>query len=132
MIEPLFQTMTRLRTLFLALTIAATSVAVPRLPMRRTMRPHRPRLPPSQEHATPAAEHATPAEVDIITPHISDSYDIELPYWKPPFAKHVCLGRHECRPHGAACSGIRCTSAACSGRRPNTWSCCSSRPRWRP
>jgi F-type H+-transporting ATPase subunit a len=55
-----------------------------------------------QEHATPAAEHATAAEVDIITPHITDSYEIELPYWKPPFAKHFCLGRqnadHTCGP----------------------------------
>ena len=56
-----------------------------------------------QEHATPAAEHATPAEVDIITPHITDSYEIEIPYWKPPFAKHFCLGQlneatHECGP----------------------------------
>ena len=48
----------------------------------------------AQEHATPAAKHATPEEVDIITPHITDSYEIELPYWKPPFAKHFCLGRH--------------------------------------
>lgn len=32
--------------------------------------------------------------VDIITPHITDSYDMEVPYWKPPFAKHFCLGRH--------------------------------------
>jgi len=32
---------------------------------------HAPTAP--QEHATPAAEHATPAEVDIITPHITDS-----------------------------------------------------------
>ena len=55
------------------------------------------------EHATPAAEHATPEAVDIITPHIMDGYDMELPYWRPPFAKHVCLGRmneatHECGP----------------------------------
>jgi F-type H+-transporting ATPase subunit a len=32
--------------------------------------------------------------VDIITPHITDAYDMELPYWKPPFYKHVCIGRH--------------------------------------
>jgi F-type H+-transporting ATPase subunit a len=55
-----------------------------------------------QEHATPAAEHATPADVDSITPHITDSYELELPYWKPPFAKHFCIGRHvsehECGP----------------------------------
>jgi len=42
------------------------------------------------------------ADVDIITPHITDSYEMELPYWKPPFAMHVCLGRHvgehECGP----------------------------------
>jgi F-type H+-transporting ATPase subunit a len=59
----------------------------------------------TQEHApAPAARltsdgdtvRAETAEgpVDIITPHITDSYDMELPYWKPPFAKHVCLGRH--------------------------------------
>jgi F-type H+-transporting ATPase subunit a len=27
--------------------------------------------------------------VDIITPHITDSRHIELPYWKPPFVKEV-------------------------------------------
>ena len=86
------------------------------------MRPHRP-LPPSSEHATPAAEHATPAEVDIITPHISDGYDMELPYWKPPFAKHVCIGRQNADHTCVVRSGIRCTSAAssCSCRRLNTW-----------
>lgn len=52
------------------------------------------------EHA-PAADSAV-AKVDIITPHITDGYAMELPYWKPPFAKHVCIGRHigehECGP----------------------------------
>ena len=36
----------------------------------------------------PAAAHAAAGEataVDIITPHITDSHEIELPYWKPPF-----------------------------------------------
>lgn len=42
----------------------------------------------------PAPAAATEGPVDIITPHITDSYDMELPYWKPPFAKHVCIGRH--------------------------------------
>jgi F-type H+-transporting ATPase subunit a len=37
----------------------------------------------------PAAEN-----VDIITPHITDGYHMELPYFKPPFYKEVCLGRH--------------------------------------
>ncbi len=47
----------------------------------------------AQDHVAPVvAEAAGP--VDIITPHITDSYDMELPYWKPPFAKHVCIGRH--------------------------------------
>ncbi|MBI2796234.1 MAG: F0F1 ATP synthase subunit A [Gemmatimonadetes bacterium] len=42
----------------------------------------------AQEHGapTPAAEHA-----DIITPHITDSRHLELPYWKPPFAVEVEL-----------------------------------------
>ncbi len=42
-----------------------------------------------------AQEPATGAEkVDIITPHITDSYHVEIPYWKAPFYKEVCLGRH--------------------------------------
>jgi F-type H+-transporting ATPase subunit a len=44
----------------------------------------------AQEHAAPAAE----ANVDIITPHITDGFHLELPYWAPPFYKEVCLGRH--------------------------------------
>jgi F-type H+-transporting ATPase subunit a len=50
----------------------------------------------AQEHAAPAGEHgAAPAgPVDIITPHITDSYHLELPYWKAPFATELCLGRH--------------------------------------
>ncbi len=46
---------------------------------------------PAQEHAAPAAaaEH-----VDIITPHITDGFHMELPYWAPPFYKEICLGRH--------------------------------------
>jgi F-type H+-transporting ATPase subunit a len=80
--------MTRLGSLLLAL-----SLAIPAAPLA------------AQEHApAPAAtesavqgEHAPAAaeKVDIITPHITDSYEMELPYWKPPFAKHLCLGRHE-------------------------------------
>jgi F-type H+-transporting ATPase subunit a len=35
-----------------------------------------------------------PEEVDIITPHITDGYHMEIPYWKPPFYKEICLGRH--------------------------------------
>jgi F-type H+-transporting ATPase subunit a len=74
--------MTRLRTLLLALTLAASPFPLA-----------------AQEHAPPSApaageQAAAPEEVDIITPHITDSYELELPYWKPPFATHVCLGRH--------------------------------------
>jgi F-type H+-transporting ATPase subunit a len=45
----------------------------------------------SQEHAAapPAAQ-----KVDIITPHITDSYHMEIPYWAPPFYKELCIGRH--------------------------------------
>lgn len=56
----------------------------------------------AQEHGPPAAQpaagHGAPAsgaeKVDIITPHITDGYHIEIPYYKPPFYKEVCLGRH--------------------------------------
>jgi F-type H+-transporting ATPase subunit a len=90
--------MTRLRTLLVALTLAVA-------PFTLTAQEHAPTPAPaaldsgaaaaSQEQAQAAGEHAAvPAEVDIITPHITDSYELELPYWKPPFATHVCLGRH--------------------------------------
>ena len=54
-------------------------------------------LPLSAQEAPDAAE-----KVDIITPHITDSYHLEVPYWKPPFAQEVCIGRkvseEECLP----------------------------------
>ena len=57
------------------------------------------------QEAAAAAQHQAPsnagaeAPVDIITPHITDSYHIEIPYFKPPFFKEVCIGRHT-GPHG--------------------------------
>ena len=53
----------------------------------------------AQEHAPPAAvgqapNAAAPEEVDIITPHITDGYHMEIPYFLPPFYKEICLGRH--------------------------------------
>ena len=33
--------------------------------------------------------------VDFITPHITDSYEIEIPWFNAEFAKEICLGRHE-------------------------------------
>lgn len=61
----------------------------------------------AQDHPTPQtpapagqAETQThealgvPEKVDIITPHITDGYHMELPYWKPPFYMEICLGRH--------------------------------------
>lgn len=47
----------------------------------------------AQEHE--AAPAGAEAKVDIITPHITDGYHMELPYWAPPFYKEICLGRHE-------------------------------------
>jgi len=32
--------------------------------------------------------------VDIITPHITDSYELEVPWFNSHFAKEICLGRH--------------------------------------
>jgi F-type H+-transporting ATPase subunit a len=57
------------------------------------------------QETAPGAQHQAPpnagaeAKVDIITPHITDGYHIELPYFKPPFYKEVCIGRHA-GPHG--------------------------------
>jgi F-type H+-transporting ATPase subunit a len=34
-------------------------------------------------------------EKDFITPHITDSYAIEIPWFNAEFAKEICLGRHE-------------------------------------
>ena len=45
----------------------------------------------AQEHA-PAPGAAE--KVDIITPHITDSYHLDVPYWAPPFVREVCIG-HE-------------------------------------
>ena len=57
-----------------------------------------PTLALAQEHAAPPAG----AQVDIITPHITDSYELEVPWFNSHFAKEVCIGRHmpngECGP----------------------------------
>ena len=101
--------MTRLRSLLLALTIAAPLLAVPRLTIYAQGHEPAPKAAVQDTAAAPgerapaAGEHAPlPKEVDIITPHITDGYEMELPYWKPPFAKHVCIGRqnadHTCGP----------------------------------
>ena len=42
-----------------------------------------------------AQEAAADKPVDIITPHITDSYELEMPWFNAEFAKEVCLGRHE-------------------------------------
>ena len=36
---------------------------------------------------------APKADVDIITPHITDAHHIEVPWFRPPFAKEVELPR---------------------------------------
>jgi F-type H+-transporting ATPase subunit a len=50
--------------------------------------------------AVAAAQHvdsatAPAAAADIITPHITDSYELEVPTLLPPFAKEVCVGHHD-------------------------------------
>ena len=42
-----------------------------------------------------AQEAVADKPVDIITPHITDSYELEMPWFNAEFAKEVCLGRHE-------------------------------------
>jgi F-type H+-transporting ATPase subunit a len=46
------------------------------------------------ENAGDLAAHPE-ANVDIITPHITDSHHMEIPYWKPPFYKEVHLPEWE-------------------------------------
>ena len=43
--------------------------------------------------AAAASQEPQSQHVDFITPHISDGYEMDLPYWKAPFAYEVCLGR---------------------------------------
>jgi F-type H+-transporting ATPase subunit a len=43
--------------------------------------------------ATVPQKEVEAQHVDFITPHISDGYEMDLPYWKPPFALEVCIGR---------------------------------------
>lgn len=42
---------------------------------------------------------AAEKNVDFITPHITDSYELEIPWFNSHFAKEVCLGRHEPNGH---------------------------------
>lgn len=42
-----------------------------------------------------AQEPVAEKPVDFITPHITDSYDLEIPWFNAEFAKEICLGRHE-------------------------------------
>ena len=48
------------------------------------------------------AQEPTAEAVDIITPHITDSYELEFPWVNSHWSKEVCLGRHtangECGP----------------------------------
>ncbi len=45
----------------------------------------------TEEAAEGSTAAAADAPVDIITPHITDSNGLELPYWKPPFYVHYEL-----------------------------------------
>ena len=47
----------------------------------------------AQEAEPGPSATAAEGQVDFITPHITDSYDVDVPYWKAPFVKEVCLGR---------------------------------------
>ena len=49
----------------------------------------------AQEPAPAAAEKS----VDYITPHITDSYEMEVPAFNSHFGKEICLGHHEPNGH---------------------------------
>jgi F-type H+-transporting ATPase subunit a len=87
---------------FAAPAMAAGHDASSRLARSQAPR-HQPPAPTVQDTlrppVAPAADsgHGAPsasAKEDFITPHISDSYHLEIPYWRPPFYKEVCLGHH--------------------------------------
>ena len=67
--------MTALRSLLIVSALVAATVSPP--------------LAAQAPHAPAAA-----ARVDIITPHITDSYHMEIPSFLPPFYKEICVGRH--------------------------------------
>src|SRR5262245_8426812 len=70
------------RRLVIALALAIGTVAV------------RPLL--AQE--APAPAHGE-QQIDFITPHITDSYGLDLPYWHIPYVKEVCIGRETPEGH---------------------------------
>lgn len=70
--------MRALRPLLMALLLGVVGQAVP-VPAA------------AQESHAPAT---APARVDIITPHITDSYHMEIPSILPPFYTEICIGRH--------------------------------------
>ena len=72
--------MRALRPLLLALAVAVVPAAAPVSPLA------------AQEAHAPSG--ATTGRVDIITPHITDGYHMEIPSIFPPFYKEICLGRH--------------------------------------
>jgi len=81
--------MRALRSLLIAASLLAAPATAP--------------LAAQEGHAPAEAQHGAPAgRVDIITPHITDSYHLEVPTLFPPFAKELCVGRHvgehECLP----------------------------------
>lgn len=70
------------RPLLMAAAMAAALVAAPAL------------FPLHAQEAQPAPAAEPGEKVDIITPHITDSYHMEIPSIFPPFYKEVCIGRH--------------------------------------
>ncbi len=81
-------------SLLLMLTVAVQArAAIPAIPPAAA-RPPAPATAARAVVSMPAQEQgAAEPNVDIITPHIRDSYEIEIPYWAPPFTKELCLGR---------------------------------------
>jgi F-type H+-transporting ATPase subunit a len=70
------------RPLLLAFALGTTGAALLAVPRRAA----------AQEAHAPAG--AATEKVDIITPHITDGYHMEIPSIFPPFYKEVCIGRH--------------------------------------
>jgi F-type H+-transporting ATPase subunit a len=89
--------MKSLGSLLAALALGASFTGLPAAPL--SAQDHAPApaaaLAATQDDHGPAQElHEAVGPVDIITPHITDGYALELPWIFPPFAKHVCIGRH--------------------------------------
>lgn len=82
--------MKRIHTALIALALLALPVIAQET---RPELPHADRAARVVRQEGMPVDNKTPASVDIITPHITDSHHLELPYWKSPYFYEIELPR---------------------------------------